>query len=73
MYIHHLLLLPQIGSSFLELLNRFTIGGFTVTRSTFQMACEVIEKQGDCEVAFRWFPSKQKAENFCLGRIGGKY
>ena len=53
--------------------NRFTIGGFTVTRSTFQMAWEVIDKQGDYEVAFRWFPSKQKAENFCLGRIGRKY
>jgi len=52
--------------------NRFTIGGFTATRSTFQMAWEVIEKQGDYEVAFRWFPSKQKAENFCLGRITGK-
>jgi hypothetical protein len=51
--------------------NRFTIGGFTATRSTFQMAREVIEKQGDYEVAFRWFPSKQKAEDFCLGRIQG--
>ena len=53
--------------------NRYSLAGFTVTRSTFQMAWEVIEKQGDYEVAFRWFPSKQKAEDFCLGRIGGKY
>jgi len=29
----------------------------------------MIEKQVDYEVAFRWFPSKQKAENFCHGRI----
>ena len=46
---------------------------FIVFYSSFQMAWEVIEKQGDYEVAFRWFPSKQKAEDFCLGRIGGKY
>ena len=52
--------------------NRFTIGGFTVSYSSFQMAWEVIEKQGDYEVAFRWFPSKQKVENFCLGRIKSK-
>ena len=49
--------------------NRFTLNEFTVTYCTYQMAWEVIEKQGDYEVAFRWFPSKQKAENFCLGRI----
>ena len=50
--------------------NRFTLGGFIVSYSTFEMGWEVIEKQGDYEVVFRWFPSKQKAENFCLGRIG---
>ena len=49
--------------------NRFTLAGFTVSYSTFQMAWEVIEKQGDYELAYRWFHSKQKAENFCLGRI----
>ena len=53
--------------------NRFTFEVFIVFYSSFQMAWEVIEKQGDYEVAFRWFPSKQKAEDFCLGRIGGKY
>ena len=52
--------------------NRFTLGGFIVSYSSFKMAWEVIEKQGDYEVAFRWFPSKQKAENFCLGRIKSK-
>ena len=49
--------------------NRFSFGEFIVTYWTFQMAWEVIEKKGDYEVAFRWFPSKQKAENFCLGLI----
>ena len=49
--------------------NRFIFGGFVVSYSSFQMAWEVIEKKGDYEVAFRWFPSKQKAENFCLGLI----
>ena len=49
--------------------NRFTLAGFTVIYCTFQIAWKVIEKKGDYEVAFRWFPSKQKAENFCLGRI----
>ena len=38
----------------------------------FQMAWEVIEKQDDYEFAYRWFHSKQKAENFCLGQIAGK-
>jgi hypothetical protein len=52
--------------------NRFTLGGFTVTYSTFQMALEVVEKKEGYEVAFRWFYSKQKAEDFCLGRIKGK-
>ena len=49
--------------------NRFTLGGYTVTYCTFQMAWEVVKKQGDYEVAFRWFLSKQKVENFCLGLI----
>ena len=49
--------------------NRFTFGGFAVIYCTFQMAWEVIEKQGDYELAYSWFYSKQKAENFCLGRI----
>ena len=53
--------------------NRFTLAGFTVTYCTFQMAWEVIEKKGDYEVAFRWFPSKQKAVNFCLGCICNQY
>ena len=52
--------------------NRFTFEGFIVSYSSFQMAWEVIEKKGDYEVAFQWFPSKQKAEDFCLGRIEGK-
>ena len=49
--------------------NRFTIRGFTASYSSFQMAWEVIEKKGDYEIIFRWFPSKQKAEDFCLGLI----
>lgn len=36
------------------------------------MAFEVIEKWDDYEVALWWFPSKQKIEDFCLGRIGEK-
>ena len=52
--------------------NRFKLAGLIVSYSSFQMAWEVIEKKGDYEVAFRWLPSKQKAENFCLGRIAGK-
>ena len=46
--------------------NRFTFGGFIVSFSSFQMAWEVIEKQGDYEVAFRWFPSKQNQKIFAL-------
>ena len=50
--------------------NRFTLAGFTVTYSTFQMALEMIKKRDGYEVAFRWFPSKQKAEDICFGWIG---
>ena len=44
--------------------NRFTLGGFTVTYCTFQMAWEVIEKRNGYEVVFRWFYSRKKAEGF---------
>ena len=43
-----------------------------VSCCTFHMAWEVIEKAEDddrMEISHRWFPSKQKAENFCHGRI----
>ena len=46
--------------------NRFTLGGFTVTYCTFEMAWEVIEKRDGYEVAFRWFGSSKKAEAFFL-------
>ena len=49
--------------------NRFTLGGFTVTYRTFEMAWEVIEKRDGYEVAFRWFYSKKKAEAFCVIKL----
>ena len=49
--------------------NRFTLAGFTVTYSTFQMAWEVVEKKGGYEVAFRWFYSRKKAEANASGRL----
>ena len=49
--------------------NRLSLSGLIVSYSTFRQMWEVIEKQGDYEVVFRWFPSKQKVDNFCLGRI----
>ena len=49
--------------------NRFTLGGFTVTYSTFQMAWEVVDKRDGYEVAFRLFPPKQKTEDFCHKKI----
>ena len=48
--------------------NCFTLGGFTVSYSPFQMAWEVLEKRDGCEVAFRWFYSKKKAEAFCIAK-----
>ena len=45
--------------------NRFTLGGFTVSYSTFQMAWEVIEKAEDedrTEVSHRWFKNRKSAE-----------
>ena len=52
--------------------NRFTFGEFIVSYYTFEMALEVIEKKDDYKLAYHWFPTKQKAENFCLGRIKSK-
>ena len=46
--------------------NRFTLGGFIVSYSSFQMAWEVIEKEGDYEVNLRLSSSKREAENFCV-------
>ena len=37
-----------------------------------KMTLEVIEKKDDYKLAYNWFPTKQKAENFCLGRIKSK-
>jgi len=51
---------------------RYTLGGFTATYSTFQMALEVVEKRGGYEVAFTWFYSRKKAEAFCIDIIMGK-
>ena len=52
--------------------NRFTLGGFVISYLFSQMAWEVIEKKDDYKIAYHWFPTKQKAENFCLGRIQSK-
>ena len=49
----------------MEWANRFTLGGFIVSYLTFQMAWEVMEKRGGYEIAFRWFSSQKKAEDFC--------
>ena len=52
--------------------NRFTLGGFTVSYSPFQMAWEVIKEKDGMEVSYRWFPTKEKAEAFGLRLISGK-
>ena len=52
--------------------NRFTLGGFTVSYSTFQMAWEVIEKAEDedrTEVSHRWFKNRESAEMWCVKRM----
>ncbi len=54
--------------------NRFTLGGFTVTYSTFQMSWEVIEKTEDedrTEVSHRWFKNRKAAERWCVKRMSG--
>jgi hypothetical protein len=56
---------PDSGSKVNGLGNRFTLDGFTVTYSTFQMAWEVVEKRDGYEVAYIWFSSRKKAEAFC--------
>ena len=39
--------------------SRFTLGGFTVSYSSFRQGWEVIEKKGDYEVCFLGFLFKQ--------------
>jgi len=54
--------------------NRFTLGGFTVIYSTFQMAWEVIEKTEDedrTEISHRWFKNRETAERWCVKRMSG--
>ncbi|SVB75493.1 uncharacterized protein METZ01_LOCUS228347 [marine metagenome] len=41
--------------------NRFTLGGFTVTYCTFQMAWEVVEDRDGYDPAFRWFSTRKEA------------
>ena len=58
----------------MDLANRFTLGGFTVTYSTFQMAWEVIEKaenEDRTEVSHRWFKNWETAERWCVKRMSG--
>ena len=43
-----------------------------VKSTHLKMALEVIEKKDDYKIAYHWFPTKQKVENFCLGRIQSK-
>ena len=55
--------------------NRFTIGGFTVSYSSFQMAWKVVEKIKDddrTELCHRWFKNRESAEKWCTDRISGK-
>ena len=52
--------------------NLFTFGGFVISYSSSQLAWEVIGEKDDYNLAYHWFTTKQKAENFCLGRIQSK-
>ena len=49
--------------------NRFTLGGLTVTYSTFQMDWEVIKEKDGMEVSYRQFPTKEKAEAFAMNKL----
>ena len=44
--------------------NPFTLGRFIVSYCTFQMVWEVIGEKDDYKLAYHWFPTKQKAENW---------
>ena len=55
--------------------NRFTLGGFTVTYWTFQMAWEVIEKTEDDDrtvLCHRLFKNQESAEKWCTDMISVK-
>ena len=56
----------------MEWANRFSLGGFTVSYSSFQMAWEVIEKTEDedrTEISHRWFKNRETAERWCEERL----
>ena len=56
----------------MDLSNRLSLGGLVVSYYTYQMALAVIEKQGDNEIAYRWFYFKKKTEAFCIEIIMDK-
>ena len=47
-------------------LNRFTLSNCIVSYSTSKQAWEVIMERDGMEICYRWFYSKQRAENFAL-------
>jgi len=49
--------------------NRFTLGGFTVTYSSFLQGWKVIKEKDGMEVSYRWFPTKEKAEAFAMNKL----
>ena len=51
--------------------NKFSFGPLTVAYSTYAQGWEVVEKKGEIELAFRWFPSLKKAEAFAYSRLKG--
>ena len=51
--------------------NKFKFGDLIVSYSTYEQGWEVIQKRGEHEVSFRWFPSLEKAQAFAYGKIKG--
>ena len=49
--------------------NRLALGGFTVTYCTFRQRWEVIKEKDGMEVSYRWFHTKEKAEEFAMNKL----
>ena len=49
--------------------NRFSLGGVTVSYSTFHQIGEVITEKDGIEVSYRWYGTKEKAEAFVFSKL----
>jgi len=63
------LYMPDSGSKVNGLGQHFSLGGFTVSYSTFHQMREVISEKDGVEVSYRWFRKREIAEAFTINKL----